>query len=311
MEIKKKFIYIGAAVGAVLLLLISWNYIRTSPQYSLYQMYRAIEARDYEKVTKYVDVDSVVDNTVNQILEETKEETQADESDPWAAFGQSLAEGFIMAFKPQLKEEAKNTIRNQIESGEFKKDYKPGNLAKAYTKINVEREGKVARVTINSEEKEPLKLKMRQKENYWQVFELEFEIPDAEVREENAQRVKYGDRASIDEGWYLTVNSPEEYSPTNYLEAPSEGQKLISVELVYENTNDKTGSFSLTDLRLKDTEDHSFSQYYLGGKKPEMGSGDLEPGGTVRGYMTFEIPEESTPQSVVYGGGFATIIFLK
>lgn len=302
-------------IGVVLVLLvggfIGWSYIKSSPQFSLYKMYQAIEAHDYESFTKYVDVDSVIDNMLDKALEESKQEEPV--GDEWYELGKSFAEGLIMMMKPRLKEEANAEMRRQIESGEFKKEYKPQNIVKAFTKIRVQKEGKVANMTLTKEDDETLSLKMRKKDGYWQVFDMEFDLPEIETEEteKGAQQLKFGDRADIGKGWYLTVNEPVLYEPTDIWDEPKEGYKLVASEVVYENTSQETNYFSLSNLKLKDVEDHSYSEYLFGGKKPRLESGDLEAGGKVKGFVTFEILEDAEAQSIVYSGTYSTVVFSK
>jgi len=273
-------------------------------------MYQAIEAHDYETFSKYVDVDSVIDNMLDKALEESKEEEPA--GDEWYELGKSFAEGLIMMMKPRLKEEAKTEMKRQIESGEFKKEYKPQNIVKAFTKIKVQKEGKVANVTLTKEDNETLSIKMRKKDSYWQVFDMEFDLPEIEAEEtEGAQQLKFGDRADIGKGWYLTVSELVSYEPKDIWDEPKEGYKLVSSEVIYENTSQETGHFSLSNLKLRDTEDHSYSDYLFGGKEPRLESGDLEAGGKVKGFVTFEILEDAEAQSVVYSGTYKTVVFSK
>lgn len=273
-------------------------------------MYKAVEAHDYETFTRYVDVDSVIDNVVDKALKETEEEASV-EGDVWAEFGKSLAEGFIALMKPRLKEEAKSQIRKQIESGEFKKNYQPKNLVNAITKIKVKKEGKVADVVLMNEENKELSLKMRKMDRYWQVFDMDFELGEESKTSGESQQLKFGEKTDIGEGWFLTIQEPELYESSDIWESAKEGYKLVSTEITYENTSEKTDSFSLSNLKVKDTQNHSYSDYLFGGKEPALESGDLEPKGTVKGFVTFEILEDAEVQSVIYTGSYKTIIFSK
>ncbi len=274
-------------------------------------MYKAVEAHDYETFTKYADVDSVVDNMLDKILEESKQEEPA--GDEWYELGKSFAEGLIMMMKPRLKEEAKSEMRRQIESGEFKKEYKPQNIVKAFTKIRVQKEGKVANVTLTKEDDETFSLKMRKKDGYWQVFDMEFDLPEIETEktEEGAQQLRFGDRADIGGGWFLTAQEPEVYESSDIWESTKEGYKLVSTEITYENISEETSFFSLSNLKVKDTQNHSYSDYLFGGKEPALESGDLEPKGTVKGFVTFEILKDAEVQSLIYTGAYKTIIYSK
>jgi hypothetical protein len=310
--VKTKLILFAIAFTVLVGLLLGWNYIKTSPQYSLFRMYKTIEAHDYEAFTKYVDVDSLVDNIVEKVLKETEDETTDTQGDAWAELGKSLAEGFISLMKPKLKEEAKIQIKRQIESGEFKKDYQPKNIFKAITSTKVKRDGKVADVILVNEPGDELKLKMRQKDGYWQVFDMDFELEStSEKTEENTQQLKFGERVDIGGNWFLTVGEPILYQSTDVWEKPKEGYRLVATEITYENTSQNRGYFSLSNLKIKDTDNHSYSESIFGGKEPRLQSDDLEAGGKVKGFVSFEILEDAEIQSIVYSGTYKTIVFTK
>lgn len=300
------FLFIFIIIG-----LASWQYIIRTPQYSIFQMYRAVSKHDYERFSKYVDVEGVVDKLVDKAIDEafaeTEEETKSEDS--WYQMGYelgaSLAEGLIMSWKPKLKEELVKQFREEVEKGSFRDDYKPANISEAYKFAQVEREGKVARVTLTKEGEE-MKLMMRSVDNYWQIFEMDFPLPETNLGEEISEsestaEVRFGERVDITLGWFLTIEKTELYNPSSTWDLPKEGFKFVTVKVTYENTTEQTDYLSIDNLKLKDTENFSYS-YYYSGREPEIESGDLESNGIVTGYVTFEIPTTSEPLSVVYSG---------
>ena len=177
----KSFLLIQLLGLAIIGSVVGWRYIKSSPQFSLYKMSKAIEARDYETFAKYFDTDSVVDNIVDKALESVKE-VGAEEatSNVWYELGKSFSEGLIMMMKPTIKEQAKAEIKREIETGSFWDDYRPVNVFKAFTGFEVRKEGKVATVTLATDEKEPFSFKILQREGYWQIsdFVLDFNLPE-------------------------------------------------------------------------------------------------------------------------------------
>lgn len=167
---------------------IGWNYIKSTQQFSLYKTAKAVEAHDYETFTKYFDIDSVVDNVLDKAFKSVEEQVGESSDDVWYELGKSFAEGLVMTMKPAIKEQLRADIKREIEAGSFWEDYRPANVIKAFTKVRVQKEGKVATVTLTTNKGEPFSLKMRQKEGYWQIFDfaMDFDLP--ELSEEGGKR---------------------------------------------------------------------------------------------------------------------------
>lgn len=316
----KKLTITTTAVLFVVLIsgFIGWRYVKAMPEYSMHQLYGAARERDYEMVKKYFDIDTVASNLVDQVISEsTKENPGESEAEQW---GSDMAEGILFAMKPQLKEEIVSGFRKEIEEGEFIGEDSPHGLLELMKQTEVTKNGKTADVTIIWEDGEERTFKMREKDGYWQVFNVNFDMSDmdvdnpetnAETQTDKTQRVDFGTRVDLTSGWFLTVNKPELYEPTNYFDEASEGNKYISIEATYENTSSLKNSFSTERLKLRDTENHIYDPYWLGVKEPSLDSSDLEPGGTIKGYITYEIPEDMEPKEVVYSSDYATIVFGK
>ncbi|HUV46852.1 MAG TPA: DUF4352 domain-containing protein [Candidatus Bathyarchaeia archaeon] len=287
------------------------EYIKTSPQFSMYKMSKAVRQHNYEEFSKYFDMDSVVNNIIDKAFKETEEESTDNEL---GELGKGFAEGLLIMMKPALKEEFKNQLKEQVETGSFGENYQTKNTLKAFTMTRVKKEGHIAQIEITNENGEKFNFKMRKKDDYWQVFDMDFDTSELkkenppEEKKSSAQNLKFGEKADIGEGWFLTVNEPVLYAPKDSWDKAEEGNKFIAFEAIYENTNDQTNSFSLSYLKLKDTEDYSYSNEYSG-KEPELESGDLEAGGKVKGFVTFEVPEDNEVKSIIYSGPRTTVIF--
>ena len=299
-------IIISGLVGTLLLVaIVGWQIFKVSPQYSIFQIYQAVGQHDYEKFKKYFDVEGISNSVVDKAFEQATEEATTDTSndDPFYQLGQTIGMGLITSMKPQLKEKIASEIKKAVEEGEFKSDYKPNSIIEYFKVVKAQREGKVATVTIKSQGKEDLKFKMRDLGDYWQIFDMELPVPETDTptsQSETTVKASFGERVNISQGWFLTVEAPEEYKPTGYMN-PKEGNKYISVKIIYENPTDTPDSYSTYNFKLKDSEDFSYSDTY-GGRDPRIESGDLEANGKVTGYMTFEIPQDNEPKSVVYSG---------
>ncbi len=301
-----------------LVTLLGWLYIRSTPQYSLYQIRRAVKNHDYEMFTKYVDVDAVADSVFEQSLADQKSEEDKASTNVWEEMGRSLAEGLIISMKPALKESAKAAIRKAVESGDFGGKKLLNDPVKSISEIKVKKEGKLAQVTITDEEGSAVKLTMRKKESYWQLISG-FDLIKSEKSASSETTIiptptpavvtaKFGDRMEIGQGWVLTINQPEDFTPASAWDKPAQSKRFVTIDVVYENTSSERDSFSVSNFRLKDEEDHAYSGEYSG-KEPKLESGDLGPGETIRGFITFEILEDVKVKSVVYSGRYKTIVF--
>ena len=301
-----------------------WRYVTRSPEYSLVLAARDVKEHDYEGFKEYVDVEQIVSDLVNSAVSEVQKQVNQDtEDNPWAQLGANLGSAFINAYAPQLKEEFIDQIRKGVEEGNFGRegtDAAKIKLLDFWTKTEVERDGKIAKVTIPNfklQDDKPFSFTMRLSDGHWQVSSIDLDVTDLAAKEtpketpetDTTQRVVFGTRADIGRGWFLTVNLPEAYVPTSQFSQPPEGKKYVAVEVVYENTTAAKDSFSTSRLNLKDTEDHAYSPEIFDAKEPRLSSGELEPGGTIRGYATYSMPTNLDPKQLVYSSSRATVVF--
>lgn len=306
-----------------LVVLLGWFYIHSTPQYSLYQIRRAIISHDYEMFSKYVDIDSLVDSLIAQSLASQKSQVNQKEENEWEKMGSIVAQGLVSVMKPALKEQVKAVIKKQVESGESeeKKFLQANKPIEAFTKVQVRREGKIAKVTFPNPDGDmtDTQMVMRQKESYWQLIDMNFDFQsvkedmgklDTTTTKQSIVDAKFGDRTEIATGVFITVNQPEDYVPTSEWDKPETIKKFVVTDVIYENTSHEKVSLSISNLKLKDEEDHAYS-YKYSGKEPKLESGDLGPGETLRGFVTFEMLKDSTIKSVIYSSSYKTIIFNK
>jgi len=305
--------FLGFFVILLVCVFVSWLIIKTTPQYSLYQVYKAVDKRDYETFKKYVNVEDISNNIVDKAFATITEDSNKDASNKGDSFNQlgyALGLGLVTQMKPRLKEEMVSGIKRAVEEGTFVKEYKPKNIINYFSVVNVKKDGKVADVTIKTSGKEDLKIKMRNVGGSWQIFDMDLPMPKTDTSisdtSETSNNAKFGERVDISGGWFLTVDNPEDFTTTGY-STPEQGNKFVVSKITYENTTDKPNSYSTYNFKLKDNKDFSYSDIY-GGKEPRIDSGDLEAKGKVTGYMTFEIPKENDPASIIYSG-IKSVIF--
>lgn len=303
MESRTKLILAGVFIALILLIGLGVRVALSSPQYSLYQMYGAVKEHNYEKFKKYVDIDSVTTNVVDKAIESAKQNTDTTSGNVWENLGATFAVSLFDSMKPGFKTTLTSTIQKAVEEGTFKSDYKPKNIIQIFQMISVKRDGKVADITIKAKGVSDLHIKMRNLNGYWQVFDMDLPAPSTNdtSSSETTTQAKYGDRVDISQGWFLTVEAPTDYVNPNEFEQPKSGNKNVAIKVSYENTTDKPDSFSISNFKLKDDKDFSYSRTY-GGKTPALEDSTLEAHGKVNGYLTFEIPTDTQSTSVVYSG---------
>ncbi len=288
-------VLIGAGLFA------GWQYVKAQPQYSMYKIYEAINNRDYTTFKQYVDMESVIDTALAESMEANKSGADSE-----------LAQAFISLLMPAMKDAANTAIKKSVESGEFQQEFAQDGIM-GYATAKVVRNGKVATITLTSDKKST-DYKMRDMGGYWQIFEMELDKStfasmgkETEAKTINAT---FGKRQSIGDDWFMTVGVPQVYQSTNEFSQPQTGHKYMAAQVLFENTSSTPSSYSVFDFKLKDTHNQSFNPTYFGGKEPELSSGGntVEPGGKEQGYITFDVLEDSSVQSVIYSSGEVTVV---
>lgn len=286
-----------------------WTYVRASPQYSLYQMELAVENHDYSSFSKYFDVDTFATNFVDSVINQ--------ESGTLGPLGLAL----ISALKPQLIDKVRTEIKNDIEQGNSQPlNFNLGNFWTAYQKTTVIQNGNEASVVVKPSDSssKSLGLKMKKIDGYWQVFDIDIDlqlqasasaIPSGQSAQPTpsttSKTAKYGERFSINEGWFVTIEAPQDYTTSSY--TPKSGNKFVVVQVTYENTTSTADSFNTNYIKLKDVNDHQYDSTFSD-KNPDLSSGTLEPNGKINGFLTFEIPTNEQVKSVIYNNTYSNLI---
>lgn len=108
------------------------------------------------------------------------------------------------------------------------------------------------------------------------------------------QDIKLGD-------FVVKVNKVTDYKCDNEISAPKEGNKLIAIEVEYYNpTTDKQINVNCWDWKVIDNENYSYDTGFLEPKEPYINTGTINPGGKLKGWITFEIPKTSIPKKVQF-----------
>lgn len=160
----------------------AWFYAKSTPQYSLYKMYKAAESKNYDGFIKYFNVDSVIDDLLDKALEQSKQEIekQYGAGSDTAKMAQDYAENLINNLRDETKKQAKAEIKKKIETGDFglSKEYKV-NLLKGFlnTKVDMQSNGD-AKVTVSNKEKKSVTFVMRKKSGYWEIYKIDMSLEE-------------------------------------------------------------------------------------------------------------------------------------
>lgn len=176
------------ALVVLILLAISgavYWYWTTTPQYSLNCIAKAAKQHDLVAFKKYVDLESVTNRGVNELVEVLMSDPDEVQND----FA-GLAKSFVEALKPELVRQITAEIESYIETGKFENENQDAgfsmdnllkisndNSAPSVSIGKVKKEGKIAIVELNIDIPEYNKslmadIKMRNLGKYWQVAEI-------------------------------------------------------------------------------------------------------------------------------------------
>jgi len=159
-------------------------YYKQTPKYSLYQAYNAYEDHDITTFRKYVDIEGLSSNIVDDLIKHSIE-TAEKSTDEWEEMGQKSAEGLVELLKPTLIDLISKQISELVETGNIEEREKGEGISNLWRntvedKIKFEgvkyikKDGKLAFLGLNYYKQEKnseinIELKMRRIENYWQV----------------------------------------------------------------------------------------------------------------------------------------------
>src|SRR5262245_1884688 len=160
---------IGLAIVAVV---ISSSFLlwRVSPGYSVYRIKNALEAHDYEQLTRYVDVDRVLDHTLDELGN-----SRADDKDvPLGGFlGKLLRKEVFKLLSGEARDIAKAGLSMVIEQTVRDHNRPPPEIP-AWAPIAAwwlaQRDGDTAHLTFQTKKDEPIDVTMQYTpEGVWRV----------------------------------------------------------------------------------------------------------------------------------------------
>jgi hypothetical protein len=109
-----------------------------------------------------------------------------------------------------------------------------------------------------------------------------------------------GDRIKIGEEEFFGIAEVDFAVPGTDFIKPSAGQKWIAALAEIEGINPDGASYNPFFFKVRDDQgfEYNFSAF---GKQPQLqSSNDLPPGETVKGWVTFEVPETAQTFTLIY-----------
>ena len=134
------------------------------------------------------------------------------------------------------------------------------------------------------------------------------EAPKEELKEEKSLPDKtylLGDEIIFD-NYSLKVTDWEQKSSYDQYILPKEGNKMVAVQFLMNNTSNETVDFNALEFSLFDENSDKYTTVNFGFKEPYFNAGDIQPGRKQRGWITFEVPKSSKKFEVKYTPGLFT-----
>ena len=114
---------------------------------------------------------------------------------------------------------------------------------------------------------------------------------------------KVNDKIQVGD-YTITVTAYEGQVTADKYSQPQSGNKYIAVEVLYENnTSSKILSYNPNDWSLSDSSGYRYTYSWNTPKEPALHSGEINPGGKSRGWLSFEVPTSSTNYTLQFSAG--------
>ena len=175
---KKILAVIAGIIGLIVIIgavggFIYWQYLKTTPQYSLALLVESARNDDKEQIEKLVDYDAVVEDFVPQVIDKAVELYGRNLPEDTIKQAKALAKPIIPVIKQRAKAELPKMIRQKTKSFEDIPFWAIAAGADRYLEIRYEEDKAFIKST---QANRPLEVVMQQKENgRWKIVELEDE----------------------------------------------------------------------------------------------------------------------------------------
>ena len=190
---KKTLISITILSILVLATFLGFNYWKSTPEYSLLKIKDAIDTKDVYLFKKYVDLETVIERSVDVALEKSLENMEEKKDENIFLDTSSFAKGLVALMKPSLVKGLINQVEKYVEGKEninkslVKNDRtntvlqdlglsSKRNMLNNGKKKYLKKDRKAARLGMEFQGKDgeiiQIELKLRKYEDYWRVTEI-------------------------------------------------------------------------------------------------------------------------------------------
>lgn len=108
------------------------------------------------------------------------------------------------------------------------------------------------------------------------------------------QIFKIGDAIKLGDYVVTVTQITDPYKAKNPYLQPDKDKRLVAVEVLYENgTKDKSLDYNPLDWKMFDSQGYNYDSGFTESKDPQLNSGALNPGGKVRGWITYEVSTDA------------------
>jgi len=144
------------------------------------------------------------------------------------------------------------------------------------------------------------------------------EIPEVSKEKteiQNPRQISFGQEVEIVslgvKGIFLSVSRPVLFVSDDEFNQPQKGNKFITIEVSYRNNSEINIMNDPSFFVLKDQNGYKYEKTFLGGREPRFSTGPLPIGDSVKGFITYEVPETAQGFYVVYSNPQGEIIIFK
>ena len=173
---RKKSVVLLSSLLLVFIIVLGTGYIflKETPRYSLYWFKKAILDHDAESALKYLDIDRIVDNMVQEMSGgEDKDKEKIQPKDPSKESMRNIGKAVIMQNLPAIKTQLREQLKSAIVSYSDRTVLDNLNKASVFG-LQIAMEGDMALVKIRGRDKVAFKM-AKSSEGHWRIIAFNLE----------------------------------------------------------------------------------------------------------------------------------------
>ena len=161
------FLIAGAAL-IVVLILVGIFYVPQTPRYSLYQLKKALVAKDIDAVSRYADVEMIVAKLADRVFEKTEKKLQADDKGTKRSRGNEILRELIPQIKKDMSRRAKGQLLEFLEDKKIQENLRKSTI----WMVRIQEDGDTAKAFIGGKERFRM---ARTPEGSWKITDIYFD----------------------------------------------------------------------------------------------------------------------------------------